>query len=366
MDIVPTLSRRYWAIRSDRENKEILWDELRQGRLRQGWGHNPTQDLRLIQEEILRGGAWWERLSQSQKEVLPQLRMLSSSPDSVQIGDLVLVPNLPDDGSFILVEVIGEYSFTPLSLLGERDVNKLGQDYGHILPVTMLTEKGINKYSDNVHANIRSTLRTPMRMWNLDGYAELLDRMITEYKHGVDFFIPRSGDARLKRAWEIALSHASDVLRCKLEVELSSRFQAAEWEEPIKTVLENLYPASDVRWVAGPQEHGADVIVQIPNHFGGLPWLIVVQVKNYTGEIGAEVLDQLKIAHDHYSKEGKLLTLIVMTTACSESEELPPAASALSEQLGAPIKIVLRSEMMKVLSKGLIPQIDQSIPANQI
>ncbi len=361
-----TSTPRYWAIRTDRENKEVLLDELRQGRLRQGWGHHPAQDLRLIQEEILRGGAWWERLSQTQKEVLPQLRMLSSSVDSVQVGDRVLVPNLPDDSSFVLTEVVGEYSYNPLSLYGKTDVNKLGQDYGHILSVRLLTEKGINKYSDHVHANIRSTLRTPMRMWNLNGYAELLEQLITDYKSGADFSTPKSGDARLKRAWEIALSHAADVLRGKLELELNARFQAAEWEEPIKTVLENLYPGSDVRWVGGPQEHGADVIVQIPNHFGGLPWLILVQVKNFTGEIGPEVLGQLKVAHDHYSKEGKLLSLIVMTTAHTESNDLPNAATAVSEQLGVPIKIVLGKEMMKILSNGLIAKMDQSIAPSGI
>jgi hypothetical protein len=30
-------------------------------------------------------------------------------------------------------------------------------------------------------------------------------------------------------------------------------------------VLQRLYPEADVRWVAGPRESGADVIVQIPN-----------------------------------------------------------------------------------------------------
>jgi hypothetical protein len=58
-------------------------------------------------------------------------------------------------------------------------------------------------------------------------------------------------------------------------------------------VLQRLYPEADVRWVAGPRESGADVIVQIPNRFGELPWLIVIQVKNYQGEIGPAVFMQL-------------------------------------------------------------------------
>jgi hypothetical protein len=81
-----------------------------------------------------------------------------------------------------------------------------------------------------------------MRMWNLDGYSNLLEKLIAEYKTGTDLSTPKSGEARLARAWEIALTHAADALRARLEPELDARFQAAEWEEPIKTVLENLYP----------------------------------------------------------------------------------------------------------------------------
>ena len=346
--------RRYWAVRTDRHNKSILLRELRHGRLRQGWGYDPSQDLRLIQAEIVNGGMWWERLSETQKEVLPHLRMLSTTEDSVQLGDWILVPNLPDDGYFLVAEVAGEYYYDPLALSEEEDINELAKDYGHVLPVRLVTDQGINRYADHVHASIRGTLRTPMRMWNLDGYGDVLEKLIAEYKTGTDLSTAKSGEARLARAWEIALTHAADALRERFEPELDARFQAAEWEEPIKTVLENLYPGADVRWVGGPQEYGADVVVQIPNHFGGLPWLIVVQVKNYTGELGTAVLTQLRVAYDRYSKEGKLLSLVVMTTAEKTSADFLEAATLLSEEFSVPVEVILRKNMIKILSEGLI------------
>jgi len=349
--------RRYWAIRTDRYNKSLLLSELRDGRLRQGWGYDPSQDLEFIQAEIVKGGTWWERLSETQKEVLPHLRMLSSAQDSVQRGDWVLVPNLPEDGYFLIAEVTGEYYYEPLTLSPTEDINELQKDYGHVLPVRLLTDQGISKYADQVHASIRSTLRTPMRMWNLDGYDEAIEQLLAEYRTGTDLSIATSGEARLDRAWETALSHASDALRERLAPELDARFQAAEWEEPIKMVLANLYPGADIRWVGGPQEYGADVIVQIPNYFGSLPWLIVVQVKNYVGEIGAAVLTQLRVAYDRYSQEGKLLSLIVMTTAEKTSSDFPAAASRLSEELNVSVEIVLRKEMMKIISEGLISRL---------
>ena len=96
-----------------------------------------------------------------------------------------------------------------------------------------------------------------------------------------------------------ALSHATEVLQAKLNEELNNRFQAAEGEEPIKLVIGNLYPGSIVRWVGGPVEMGADVVVEIPNYFGGSPWLVIIQVKNYTGTLGpSPALEQLKTAYD--------------------------------------------------------------------
>jgi hypothetical protein len=346
-------------IRTDRDNKSILQSELRHGRLRQGWGYDLSQDLRLIQAEIVKGGRWWERLSETQKEVLPHLRMLSSAEDSVQLGDWVVVPNLPDDGYFLIAEVAGQYYYDPLILSEKEDMNEFGKDYGHVLPVRLLTDQGINKYADRVHASIRSTLRTPMRMWNLDGYGDVLEKLMAAYQTGIDLSAAKSGEARLTRAWEIAVTHAADTLRSRLEPELDARFQAAEWEEPIKKVLENLYPGADVRWVGGPYEDGADVVVQIPNYFGGLHWLIVVQVKNYTGEIGTAVLTQLRVAYNRYSKEGKLLSLIVMTTAEKTSANFPKEATALSGEFGVPVEVVLRKDMMGILSKGLIQELTE-------
>ena len=119
-------------------------------------------------------------------------------------------------------------------------------------------------------------------------------------------------------------------------------------------VLRNLYPGADVRWVAGPQEYGADVVVQLMNHFGGLHWLILVQVKNYTGEIGSAVLEQLQTAHGRYSTEGKILSLVVMTTAEQMSADLPERARALEKELTTPVEFVLRKEMMRILSNGLL------------
>jgi len=349
--------RRYWAIRLDKNNMKLLFAELLEGRLRQGWGYDATQDLRMLQAEIEKGGSWWGRLTSVQKEALPQLRMYAKSTDSIQQGDVVIVPNLPDDGFFCIAEVNGDYAYAPMKLENDSDINELGQDYGHILPITLLTPKGVNKFAEQVDASIRSTLRTPMRMWNLDYYKEAIDKLIADVGSGIILTSASSGEARLERAWDTAMAHASEALQEKLAKELNSRFQAAEWEEPIKVVMGNLYPGANIRWVGGPSEMGADVIVEVPDYFGGSPWLVIIQVKNYRGTIGQEVLQQIKIAHDHYSKEGRILQLVVMTTADETSKEYLESSQSLEEDLGVPVRVVLKKQMLKILSEGLMKKL---------
>jgi len=46
---------RYWVIRTDKKFTEFIWSELKQGRLRQGWGWRDDQDLRLLRFAKLTG-----------------------------------------------------------------------------------------------------------------------------------------------------------------------------------------------------------------------------------------------------------------------------------------------------------------------
>jgi hypothetical protein len=104
---------------------------------------------------------------------------------------------------------------------------------------------------------------------------------------------------------------------------------------------------------------GADVILEIANHFGGLPWLVIIQVKNYTGELGSSVLKQLKTAYDHYSKEGRVLQLVVMTTADEPSKSYIKGAKSLENELKIPVTAILKKQMMELLSEGLLQRLSQ-------
>ena len=352
-----TRPRRYWAIRTDRVNRKLLYEELKQGRLRQGWGWDPSQDLRLVQAKLEKN----EGLTETEQHVLPHLRMLTSRDDGVKPGDWILLPNLPEDRFFVIAEVTGDYYYEPVRLSPEQDYNGFHQDYGHILPVRRLTTNPINKYSEHVHAGLRTTLKARSRMWSLDKYAEEIEELVEKANQGVDLSQAQGGKERLGSALKEARAKVVPKFKEELENELKARFQAAEWEEPIVQALKRLYPEAEVDWVAGSQEEGADVVVYIPDYFSedGGSWVIPVQVKNYTGEIGAHVLNQLRRAFNVYSHKGRVLSLVVMTTAERASKELQEAAAVLSEELGVPIRLVLREKFLDLLAEAFYPSADE-------
>ena len=348
--------RRYWAMRTDKYNRKLLWKELEAGHLRQGWGYDPSQDLRVVVSAAEAG----RPLTNIQEQTKRHWKMLDSQPDGIKPGDWILVPNLPEPGMFVIVEVAGDYYYEPLTLSKREDVNGLGQDYGHVLPVENLTPGGVSKYAEGVHASIRSTLRRQQsRLWSLDKYAKHIENIVAAYKSGKgDPRRPAKGEDRAATAAEKAAEITREVLREKLFAELDSRFQAAEWEQVIFKALQNLYPGSVVRHTGGRNEKGADIVVEIPNRFDDAegPWQILIQVKNYDDTIDPKVLHQLKQAFYAYSEGGPVLLLAALTTAEKASEEALQEAKDLSLELGTPVRIVTRKLLAELLAEGLVPQ----------
>lgn len=96
------MNDRAWAMRTSRDSTEardFIRDELlSHGRLRQGWGSFDEQDLRAIAKKVAsrqvldadEQGAWGNRKFLGERS--------GPSDNVMEIGDLVLVPNMPDNG----------------------------------------------------------------------------------------------------------------------------------------------------------------------------------------------------------------------------------------------------------------------------
>jgi hypothetical protein len=159
--------RGYWAMRTSPWERTYIWAEARAGRLRQGWGWAPEQNLEVIAAVVRRHGA----LSEEQQMAWPSRRMLSTEPDGMRLGDLILSPNIPEWGRLSIFRLIGSYEFAP-------DAPRRFDDrFGHILPVALLVGD-IDRHSAEVSDALRITLRNPSRLWGIGPYGGDVERLV--------------------------------------------------------------------------------------------------------------------------------------------------------------------------------------------
>lgn len=167
---------RYWAMRTDtRNNTDYIWRELKAGRLRQGWGYRPDQDLHLIGRLRAQGGS----LNNDQKATWRgNRRLLPTERDAVRLGDLIVLPHLPSYGQWIIVRVAGSYRYS----IDDGRNSGGGPDFGHILPVEIVTDP-IPARDPTVPDRFRRAVRPQIRMWTLDPYGAEVEQLARDFAH---------------------------------------------------------------------------------------------------------------------------------------------------------------------------------------
>ena len=127
-------------------------------------------DLRLVADLV----AHHQPLSKSQEQAWDNRRMLTSRADAVHVGDMILVPHMPESKRFSLLRVVAPYDFDGGQAFG---------DYGHILPVQQLTgDNGIGYTDSAVPLKLQTSLGNRVRLWNLDAFGPDLEALAS---HGV-------------------------------------------------------------------------------------------------------------------------------------------------------------------------------------
>ncbi len=154
----------YWGYRIDVNEIEFFCSELRDfQRLRQGWGWDNGQDLRI------------QRVDEG---AFKNLRIFNE----VKRGDVLLVPRLPEWDNVAIVEASADWNAAY-----DFQISPEKGDYGHIFPARYI--KCFNRDSKHVTANIRSTLKARNRFWNISHHytdiQKLLDADENELVYGV-------------------------------------------------------------------------------------------------------------------------------------------------------------------------------------
>jgi hypothetical protein len=144
-----------WMMRTNRDIAAWIWSEVETGRLRQGWGYEPKQELTLLRDRRERG----EPFDTDDENAWPNRRMLADEPDGMQAGDLVLLPHLPREWRWSVARITGPYRY---------EIHVERNDYGHILPVEVV-EADLG--DDDLTQELRGMRTYPARLRRLSRQA---------------------------------------------------------------------------------------------------------------------------------------------------------------------------------------------------
>lgn len=134
---------------------------------------------------------------------------------------------------------------------------------------------------------------------------------------------------------------------------LLRQYRNADFEQPIRALLEVLYPGS-VRHTAGPAENGADFMVEHTDPLG-LTLNVVVQVKAWKGTVDAEALDHgLRQLERRIVAEAGNVDLAVLITLADELPADLDERIALAESRSAvSTRVIDRAATLELLLSNL-------------
>ncbi len=328
-------------MRTDKDEKHInfIYEELKKGRLRQGWGYQENQDLKTIYSRKKEK----TELDDRQKECWKRFRKMYPEEDGIQKGDYLLLPNLPQIGQWSIAKVTGGYRF---------EIAKDHNDYGHILEVELLNPKTpINPYSKYVSAELRKTAQCQGVLWNIDWYKKQMEELVSAVNKGKDIITTVPS---IEKMLNIHLKTLN-----ALDKQMRFEFRGAKFEEPVKRLLKAMYGNENVERRAGPKEKGADFICTLTDKFQ-IPYKIVVQVKMWEGEI--RDLRPLKQIEESYSTESNVSAGVILTTANSVEESFERKRKELEGKLNIPIIVTTKENTWNLFLKYL-PEISGNLGA---
>lgn len=223
--------RRYVVVRTDKGRASFMLREFEQGRLRQGWGWLPSQDLHLLRAKINAG----QKLTAEESAAWRNRRLLDTEPDGLKPGDVVVVPNLPEQGRWMIARVAGPYTYTP-----PDSEAKVGVDYAHVVEVAPVRAPGgklavIDPDNENVDARLRSTMRNLSRMWSIDALGAAVEKIITAAERGADTTGIESEKAKQAGVFDAVRAAAWKAVR--------ERYHGAQFEQFVLTLFRSSHRA---------------------------------------------------------------------------------------------------------------------------
>ena len=310
----------FWGYRVDTKNRGYFYSEIIQGRLRQGWGYNKNQDLRL-----------GEKMDVSARRNLPIY-------NKVKKGDILLIPHIESWDELVLVEAKEDFCS------GYRfEMSDEYGDYGHIFPVKLL--KCFSRNNINVEGDIRETLKCRSRFWNINRCEEQINKLLQN----------KDSDLRSSSTFEErfrnSIERIFDEERFSEEVykELNKATQSSEWEYILCEGFRKWLPDSySIETTSNKIEnlHGSDIIIRVPGIMNN-SYIIAIQVKDYSGKVDLKVIDQIKKADKYFLKDEETELIdkyIIFTKAFPEDNKV-----LIEKAKESGVKLLFANDVKKLL-----------------
>ena len=259
----------------------------------------------------------------------------------VKKGDILLIPRLPSWDEIAIVEATKDWN---IGYRFEIDANFL--DYGHIFPAKYLRK--FTRYSTHVSGNLRSTLKNRLRFWNINHYEQDIEQLLTTCEP--ELLIHQDHNSRFESSIGYVFNELFDekAFADNLFTKLSEQFNNEEWEYALVYGLRILFPYYQVDRVGGREEnkHGTDILIKIPNILSDYEYAIAIQVKDYEGCVGKEVIEQINKADQYWKdKNIKLIEKFVIVTKAGKANNI-----SLIEN-DSNIKFIFAEELKQLLSE---------------
>ena len=191
-------------------------------------------------------------------------------------------------------------------------------------------------------------------MWNISSYCASLDSLLQSELAPEKLAIGSTPVERVESVVSDLITEPLNLMADRLASALPESVRAEEWKTVLRTALESLFPVS-VLHTGGRGERGADIEIVIPNPFEeNRDWIVAVQVKDYEGEVGAEVAEQLKDAFESRSQYAQVIAVVMLVSNAVASEALDRRMRELSECFHVPFVFCGRDLFLRLLARGFL------------
>jgi hypothetical protein len=312
--------RNYWGYRIDTSAIDYFTKELREGRLRQGWGWHEEQNLRIMKKD------------EGASKNLPMM-------NRVKKGDILIIPRLPDWDHVTIAEALDDWDKAY-----EFSISAGQIDYGHIFPAREI--RNFVRNSPVVKSEIRTTLHARQRFWNVNYCSSEIEEILCADEDKVQ--IGQTLESRMESVLSTSFLNCfeQDKFCDELYKKMIEHFSAETWEFALVHGFRMLFPFYDIEHVGGKSEekHGTDILIKLPDIFSESCYCIAIQVKDHGGFIADEVIEQINKA-DRYWREKDLIVVdkIVIITKAEQVDNL----RLLNNKDG--VKFYFASDLKKLL-----------------